>query len=129
MKRFLPTVTFFRDGSYEQGDLYPLKNVNNPYRHYLVFACLLASSSKIGTVILYHHTKHPLPGWSEHCLDYLLQKKEKGWQPYVASFDIDDERPLKYDISIELDIWKWLKAHREGKETIMKEVEERLINL
>lgn len=129
MKKFLPTITWFRDKTYEMGDYYPLREENNPYRHYLIFACLLASKAKIGTVILYHHTKHPLEGWTQHCLDYLLKKTERGWQPYVSSFDIDDDRPLEYDIDISLYIWLWLRSHREGKEEIMRQVETQLESL
>lgn len=122
--RFLPTITVFRDGSSEQVDFY--NDLKNPYQHYRIFACMFLYKAKFGTTVLYHHRKINEDGWTDHCLDYILKKTKEGWQPYVSSYDIDDERPLEYDINIETDIWRWLKAHREEKETIMKDVENRL---
>ena len=126
--RFLPTITVYRDGTYEEADFYN-DDLKNPYRHYRIFACMFLHNATFGTVALYHHRKINENGWTDHCLDYLLKKTREGWQPYVSSYDIDDERPLEYDINIEIDIWRWLKSHREGKEEIFKMVDERLANL
>jgi hypothetical protein len=125
--RFLPTITVFPDGSSEEADFYD-DDLKNPYRHYRIFACMFLhnANAKFGTVVLYHHRKISENGWTDHCLDYLLKKTKEGWQPYVSSYDIDDDRPLEYDINIETDIGRWLKAQREEKEIIMKDVEARL---
>lgn len=35
--------------------------------------------------------------WYGHRIDFLLQRTESGWQPYVVEYDVEKPSPMKYD--------------------------------
>ena len=108
-----PTVIIFRDGSEKVEDIF------KPCYEKLAIAKWLYRDAKVGTIILYDHITHL--DYHGHCLDFMIKRTEKGWQPYVSSFDVDDERPLQYHVKPEY--------FTKFTEELFKSIKEQLENL
>jgi hypothetical protein len=127
-----PVITVFRDGTQETKDVFAyIYDIRTPddttsgiklsklSKYDLLHAKFLCKDAPIGTVILYDHLSNA-PTYKEatskeNCLDFMIKREADGWQPYVSSFLLDDERPLDHDYNLCELLYQWKHAEKRSE--------------
>ena len=115
-----PVITVYRNGEREQ------KNVYRPKSKFdMMYARWLCRDAKIGTIVFYGCIQNL--EYKEHCIDFLIQRTENGWQPYVTSYYMDDSNmPMGWHFDLRDDLFDWKKADSFQKKTIHQKVSDKL---